>query len=356
MSGTINITSGGGADRLRFIKSHYNHDTPWTGGAATSATTRRTSNSPNEVEVKVDTVSLKLITQTTLDLNTAGSWDTISGTDYTTAANRAGKDFYVYACQPASGTIPVIKLSAASTYPSDYNAATSRKIAGFHCLCTAVGTISNHTLTDYLAGDVLPQSVWDLKFRPVCNPEGMVYSPLADVWVDIYLASGTGASTLSVKGGTISDTRTWNSFVDDGAAVKKRLLDDGEFQIIAAGSNSATNISGSGDPATTGGHSDTAARRMISNIGCEDCAGAMWQWLSDQSYLNHATTYNGTWSWKDMGAGQLYSQGAVGDVKLIAGGDWSNGTNCGPRSRIANYSRWFATSAIGARFAARSKT
>jgi len=50
-------------------------------------------------------------------------------------------------------------------------------------------------------------------------------------------------------------------------------------------SNEETNITGSTDPVTTGGHSDTGARRMISNIGCEDCAGALNQWLSDQSAM-----------------------------------------------------------------------
>ena len=139
--GSGSSTAAGARINLGYIKSHYNHDTSWTGGAATSATTRRSVVSPNEVEVKIDTVSLNLVTQTTLDLNTAGSWDTVSGTDYTTAANRAGKDFYIYMCQPVSGTVPVIKISANSTVPSGYSASTSRKVGGFHCLCVAVGTI-----------------------------------------------------------------------------------------------------------------------------------------------------------------------------------------------------------------------
>jgi hypothetical protein len=98
------------------------------------------------------------------------------------------------------------------------------------------------------------------------------------------MASGTGASTLSANGGTISDARDWNDFVDDGGAVGKRMLNDPEFQLAAEGSNQKTNIAGSADPVTTGGHSDTASRRMISNIGLEDCCGALSQWLSDQSY------------------------------------------------------------------------
>jgi len=218
-----------------------------------------------------------LTAQAEIDLSSSANWDSVSP-DYRTAANRAGKDFYIYACVPGSGSSPKIILSANSTTPSGYTSSNSRKIGGFHGLCVAVGTISGHTLTGFVAGDVLPASIWDLNFKPkFANPEGMVYSDGINKWVDIYLASGTGSSTTSVYGGTISDTRNWMDFVDDGAAVKKRMLDDGEFQAVAAGSNEGTNITGSADPGTSGGHSDTASRRMISNIGCEDCAGVEWQ-------------------------------------------------------------------------------
>jgi hypothetical protein len=137
-----------------------------------------------------------LTTQAEVNLSLEASWDTISGTDYSTAANRVGKDFYIYACVPGSGSAPTLKVSANSSVPSGYSASTSRKIGGFHGLCVAVGTISGHTLTGFVAGDVLPASIWDLNFKPkFANPEGMVYSDGINKWVDIYLASGTGAST-----------------------------------------------------------------------------------------------------------------------------------------------------------------
>ena len=264
----------------------------------------------------------------TIGLNTAGNWD---ASTYATSANRAGKDFYVYAT--ADGLI----LSANATYPTGYTAANSRKIGGFHCLCVAVGTISGHPLSGFLAGDILPASCWDLQHRPLCSPEGMVWSEQAKVWVDIYLQSGTGASTKSVNGGTITDTRTWMDHVDDLGAVGKRLLDDGEFQRIAEGCNQETNVAGFADPGTTTGHTDTAGRRMVSNIGCEDCAGVMYQWLLDQSYR---VGTGAAWNWYDLpGAkGSLYNYSTAGDadVKLIAGGAWDNGVSCGSRCRAAN--------------------
>ncbi len=282
----------------------------------------------------------------------------------------AGKDYYVYICDGAN---PVFKTSLNSTYPLGYNANNSRKIGGFHTLHTSVGTISGHTLSNYVITNILPASIWDLKHRPISNPEGMVYDSKIHKWVDIYLASGTGASTASVYGATISDTRDWMDFVDDGLAVKKRLLSDHEFQSIAAGSNEETNITGSADPVTTGGHVDTASRRMISNIGCEDCCGAMWQWLIDQSTRiegshthteNTAASYTqnaetaakdiATWAWYDLpGAkGSLYRQGTYGDVKIHAGGYWTAGASCGSRSRGAANYRWYTSTLISGRFLA----
>ena len=212
-----------------------------------------------------------------------------SVTDLDTGALAAGTDYYVYAC--TDGTTLSFKVSANSTNPTGFDAAHSRKIGGFHTLCVAVGTIGGHTLTGYVAKDILPASVWCLKHRAknLVNV-GMIYDPGIEKWVDIYLASGTGTGTTSVNGGTISDMRDWNDFVADGYAVGKRLLTDAEFQRIAAGSNEETSISTSADPVTTGGHSDTAARRMIANNGCEDCCGAVSQWLRDQSYRFDAGT------------------------------------------------------------------
>jgi formylglycine-generating enzyme required for sulfatase activity len=150
-------------------------------------------------------------------------------------------------------------------------------------------------------------------------------------------------------------------FVDDGGAVGKRLLTDTEFQLAAAGSNEETNITGSADPGTTGGHSDTAGRRMISNIGCEDMCGAMWQWLQDQSYYySGATGYYGnlpgakgsvyTQFAADPGASEVDNSDTGGDIKLIAGSSWAHGTDCGSRSRYASNYRWVAATTIGARF------
>jgi len=267
------------------LPAHYERDVAWALKTPyTTAANRYTLLSPSRMTVNIDDAGYYLSTQQEIDLSASASWDTTSGTDYTTAANRAGKDFYVYACEDVSGS-PKLVLSANSTVPDGYTSSNSRKVGGFHCECVNVGTISGNPLTGFLAGDIIFTSIWDLNHKSgSISPEGMVYDRGTDLWVDIYLPSGTGANTKSVNGGTISDTRNHMDFVDDGIAVGKRLLKDREFQSAAAGSNEETNIAGSADPGTTTGHVDTAGRRMISNIGCEDCCGALWQWLDEQSY------------------------------------------------------------------------
>jgi hypothetical protein len=333
--------------------SLYQRDQKWVLKTPyTTAANRYTILTPNKLSVDINGTVYFLTAQAELDLSLEASWDTISGTDYRTAANRAGKDFYIYACVPGSGSAPTIKVSANSTTPSGYSASTSRKIGGFHGLCVAVGTISGHTLTDFVAGDVLPASIWDLNFKPkFANPEGMVFSEGINKWVDIYLASGTGSSTASVYGASITDTRDWNDFTDDGGAVKKKMLTDPEFQVIATGSNEGTNIYGSGDPGTTGGHIDTASRRMISNIGVEDACGVEWQWLDEQTMMYDAAVTAG-WYDLPLDKGQLYRPIYSNDVKLVAGGSWGYGVGCGSRGRHAVICRWGASSHIGCRFCA----
>jgi len=338
---------------LVYSKTVYKRNTVPTGGASTDAASRRSFVLPSWMLIGINEVFYSVGASQTLDLNTSANWNS-SETTYATAANRAGKDVYVYACEPSSGTTPDIVFSCDSSYPDDYTAASSRKIGGFHCLCAAVGTIAGHELTGYLQGDILPNSVWDLLYRAQSENEGMVWSEKAGIWVDIYLASGTGASTASVNGGTISDNRNWMDVVDDFAAVKKRMLDDDEFTTIAAGSNEETNITGSADPVTTGGHSDTASQRMISDIGCEDCCGAVYQWLRTQTYqgnLDGGGAFDEAYTWKDQtdGQGELATQGDYGDAKLLAGGYWNAGVKCGSRSRNMNSYRWVTYGFAGAR-------
>lgn len=297
---------------------------------------------------------------------------TLNLDSFITAANRKGKDVYVYACVPTSGTQPVFVASLNSTVPSGYTALNSRKIGGFHCLCADVGTISGHALSGYVAGDILPASVWDLLFRAEAENEGMVF--INGYWYDIYLPSWESNKLQSVYGGTIVDGESampmhGERFAEYAGLVNKRLICRDEFLVIAKGSNEGTNISGSSDPNTTGGHKDTNNRRMISNYGLEDCCGVLWQWTRDtwgafnvlstvysnQGGINataqtseaEGNHYLNGYNWQADGRGtsnylidgeqSIYGNAYGALARALVGGHWSGGSTCGSRSVALNH-------------------
>ena len=160
----------------------------------------------------------------------------------------------------------------------------------------------------------------------------MVYDVDTDTCGDIYLQSGTGQLTTSAYGAVHTVNRQQQNHGDDMRQVGKMLIGDEEFSSMALGSNEKTNIQGSADKTTVGGHVDTAGRRMISFIGCEEMCGYLWQWQRDCSAIGGTgfTTYDG-----DDFFGQTY-----GNVNaLIAGGYWATGVSCGSRCRNGNSAR-----------------
>lgn len=252
----------------------------------------------------------------------------------TLGENLAGKDVYIYALA-GSGTEPDFVLSLNSTVPTGYTAENSRKIGGFHCLCKDVGVIEGHTLSGYVAGDILPATRWDLEHRPKGNPEGFAYEELTDCWIAIYLPSWDGTKLVSVYNGVIADgssTKKWHgeAFYEQFAKQGMRLVWRHEFQMGAKGSNEQTNIQGSSDPNTTGGHVDTAGRRMISNIGLEDCCGVLWQFSMDLGFAGGSGWTNSVYnsSVDDRSYGQTY--GAL--CRLRLGAYWAGGGSSGSRS------------------------
>ncbi len=266
-----------------------------------------------------------------------------------------GKDVYIYACA-SSTTEPNFVLSLNSTIPSGYTAETSRKIGGFHCLCADVGTIEGHTLSGYLKGYILPLSVWDLLHRPVSDSEGMVYIKEINKWVDIYLCSWSGNSLESKFGAVICDGVSATKFHGEGFSeqfrlISKRPLFRNEFATVAKGSNENTNIKNSTDPNTTGGHIDTAGRRMISNYGLEDCCGVLWQWGEDLfdcasaagiSWSSSNFYLSGySWQTKSVYSSAYDSQtygGCYGLLRrVLLGASWGSGAFCGSRSALCDH-------------------
>lgn len=298
--------------------------------------------------------------------------------DLDTGTLAAGTDYNLYACDN-NGTL-VFKVSTASTYPSGYTANNSRKIGGFHTLCADVGTISGHTLSGYLQKDILPASIWCLKHRAAnLNNRGMTYSESIMKWVQIYLPSSDGLGGVqSIYGATILDGYSWDSFLLRARQSKVKFLSDFEFECIAEGSNQKTNITGSADPVTTGGHVDTAGQRMISFEGIEDCCGVIWQWLNDIGYKfdgatahTHNVTVSGDpetattgapsvdvapeFTYKTLGdRGNFLTQGTYGEVKFVAGGTWDSGVNAGSWCKAGSVHRPSSAEVFSSRFCVES--
>lgn len=260
-----------------------------------------------------------------------------------TGTIQSGKDYCVYLT-----TDKQFVVSLNSTFPSGtlsdgstaFSAENTRKIGGFHTLCADAGEIDGHPLSGFSAGDILPASVWCLNHRPFSEPAGMVYCEALDFWVDIYLQSGTGEATESVFGGTITDTRSLQNHAEDMFLVNKRLLSNDEFSAAAEGANQRASISTADDPVTTGGHTASDGRRMISDIGCEDTCGALWQWLRDIGPAG--------------GSGWTSDPGTKGDIQgslfgLLAGGSWGASINYGSRSRNATNQVSITNNSISAR-------
>ncbi len=258
-------------------------------------------------------------------------------------ALEGGKDYYVY----ATSDFPYILVS-----PDKITDGEAILIGGFHTLCADVGDglayslngrETPHPLSGYVAGDILPESVWCLNHRPHSEPEGMVYIPTLGFWCDIYLASGAGLDTKSAYKGKITHTRQIGDFIEDFMLVGKTLLDDTEFAAAMLGSNEQTscgwNTYSDAVNNGAGGHSDEDGRRMISIYGVEEGCGMLWQ------FLRACTAEDGTrWQTQSGGKGDAYRCGIV-----IAGGHWSDGANCGSRARYANNARSHARSNVGGR-------
>ena len=296
------------------------------------------------------------------DDGTYQHYDSDTAVDLTSDLGGSGTDYFVYLAN--DGTI-----SAGTSQPAD-----TVKIGRFHTLCANVGTpnmilpsggitasnpimvksykqeedpdfyafyrktISSvsgevatvpHPLSGFSAGDILPESVFCLTFHPdTLVEDAMVYDRDTDRVIDVYLQSGKGVNTRSAYNATHTVSRQPINHQEDMRAVGKKLLTDHEFTSAAIGSNEKTNITGSADKTYVGGHVDTANRRMISAIGCEEMCGYLWQWLDE-------IAPTGGSGWNSYGDGDNYGQSYGMPYVLLAGGAWINSSSCGSRSRNA---------------------
>jgi hypothetical protein len=286
-----------------------------------------------------------------------------------TGSIQNGKDYYIYLCPQSAGGVQ-FKVSLNSTYPAGFvSELYVTKIGGFHTLCAGVEEKTSkmyiHPFSGLAAGSVHRNSVWDLYHRSSAAQEGFYYSPSIKKWVSIYLMSAWGTfpsgalgdsfppqngGLKSIFGGTIADgasTPKWHGdkFAQFLAMQGMRLPGFDEFTLIALGSPEGVNIQGSADPVTTGGHQATSGGRIISYEGAEDAVGVLRQWMRE-TYGPQSGSWGNRYDSNDIDVGgQMYGT----FYRLLAGGDWADGSICGSRYSDWNSSVLSLNSHIGCR-------
>lgn len=289
-----------------------------------------------------------------LHLNNYVSLNPLSQNDGTFSGFEFGTDYYIYAVQPGPMSItPELLVSKNSTIPNGYTAANSRKIGGFH-----YGKIRTGAAAGSVADGIVPNSVWDLRHRPTCSPEGMV--EVGNIWVDIYLSSDDGQGGLKSAYNATPLTGTegldWYSFVERAAKVGKRLLTYAEW--IAAAQGSPQGLDDSNENAwtktTNTGRNPTGIIPNATSIyNCRDCVGNVYEWLDEMIVRWDGTTNK--WEWHDVmpdqGYGQLYMYTPHALVAMRTGAAWNNGVLAGARAANLNGYPWRVSSYDGCRAA-----
>jgi hypothetical protein len=309
---------------------------------------------------------------------------------------QVGIDYYVYLVDNGEGGELVI--SANSTFPNGASVDNSRKLGGFHfghirCVNSRYVPIDSNGVVYGTTGTIwknnvtigiVPNSVWDLKNRPNCSPEGMVL--VGNRWVDIYKASVAESITfenstnglfvanglLQSKYGQLPATGTeglnWYSFQELAARSGKRLQTYGEFVQGAAGnpggqdsaddygwtktSNSARARTGCRVNPSTGLYDSASGIKpyAISAYNLVDAIGNVREWADELTIRQDSTS----WAWQDvLGAdkGKAYLPNNVGMSAFGCGGDWNLGVHCGGRAVHLNDYPWGVVTYFGSRLA-----
>ena len=261
-----------------------------------------------------------------------------SGSSFTT-----GKDYSIYLVPTSDNKNVELKVSLNKTAPSGYNPLDVRRIGGFHTLCVDAGDItwhSNHPLSGYIAGDILPQSVWALYHRPYSSPSGMIYIPSAiPFWRDIYDHSGTLATSVSEYGATVTRNRDFYGHAQDMLLSGKCLPNYQQAAISGYGCEPLKAILGKAEASITiaGGHLNESNHRIISIYGAEDCVGCTWKY-TDQL----GCTGGSKWA-VSPSVSNIYQYGAI--YILLVGGHWAHSGYAGPFATPGDASALTASSA-----------
>lgn len=246
-----------------------------------------------------------------------------------------GKNYALYLVPNEAYTGVELKVSLNQTAPDGYSPLDTRRIAGWHTECADVGTVtwdSDHPLSGWLAGDILPQSVWTLYHRPYAPPAaGVVYVECGrPFWRTIYDHSGTLETTNFEYGGTITRNRTFYGHFKDMAAVGFSLPTYEQVALSGIGCEELKAVMGKAESSitTAGGHINESSHRIVSRVGAEDCVGCTWKPTTIAAI--------GGSGWNTDASVGVHQYGNV--QLLLVGGAWADSGHTGPLATLGPYS------------------
>lgn len=288
--------------------------------------------------------------------------------DGTVGTLELGDDVYIYAVQHNDGRARLV-ASKNITVPDGYTADNSRKIGGFHF--GRVRPVAQRYNAAFVPPvQIVPNSVWDLRHRPTCDPTGMVEVVPGKLWVDIYLnseGSGTWPENIPVsRYGVMPIRDDIYARVDFHLLARnagKRLPTVEEFLTYAEGApqgNDGDNDTAWSATTNTGPTNTGAVAKAVSMFNVVDAAGNLWDWLDDHHDLGLENRPDWTTDIVDVGKdaafarGQSYTHvyGASGASSwrcFIGGGPFNHGVRCGSRCLSSGAAPWLAHGVVGLR-------
>jgi hypothetical protein len=272
-----------------------------------------------------------------------------------------GDDIYLYAVQQASGTAKLV-ASKNSTVPTDYNAANSRKIGGFHVGRTR--PLANRFQAAYVPTfGIVQNSVWDQLARPRCSPEGMAeFAP--GRWGSIYLLSTVSGTWPGVVFGSrfnaapVRSTGGYNELdlhrgvhaagMREPTFEEWLMMADGAPQGADGNNDTAWTATTNAGPCNTG-----AVAKSVSCANFVDCVGNLWERLSHHFDIGSSSNaYAWDASVVNTGRDSAQSRGQVYHVAwrhAIAGGNWGEGVRAGARTLYLSANGWATGGNVGVR-------
>lgn len=285
-----------------------------------------------------------------------------------------GTDYSVWVHPDGTASAVADPYSAPATAP----VTGAVKIGGFHYGAVAPGTtvaggsfatagngmIWTQSDVDLIAG-INAHSIWDLKFRPTCDPRGMTCVAGA-FWADIYFTgplhdeNGTSQYNSAVASGTVlpripaafggngSATYAvldWWRAVEIAGAHRKRLFTEAEFVRAAFGVTEAQSLGGAAEtiPATL------RQPGYTSKWGLEQASGHQYIWGLDAHYRADGTAEGWAWRASTGGRGSLYLYNSIALTRVLLGGARDIGSTSGSRASIWSSYPWGSNWNLGVR-------